>query len=83
MVRDGRGLAWLPQSQVGRELQSGELVRAGSSEWDLDVDIALFRPRARLPSSAEAFWEALTNTSATYEIQPAALPESLKAQAGI
>jgi DNA-binding transcriptional LysR family regulator len=72
MVRDGRGLAWLPRSQVCRELESGELVRAGSSEWDLDVDITLFRPRARLPSSAEAFWEILTATSATDVIRPAA-----------
>jgi DNA-binding transcriptional LysR family regulator len=72
MARDGRGLAWLPQSQVGRELESGELVRAGSSDWDLDVDITLFRPRARLPSSAEAFWDALTAHSATHAVQPAA-----------
>ncbi|MFP3711839.1 LysR substrate-binding domain-containing protein, partial [Paraburkholderia sp. SIMBA_009] len=69
---DGRGLAWLPKSQVGRELESGVLVRAGSSEWDLDVDITLFRPRARLPSSAEALWEVLTATSATYAVQSAA-----------
>ncbi|MFM0141001.1 LysR family transcriptional regulator [Paraburkholderia sp. RL18-085-BIA-A] len=72
MVRDGRGLAWLPQSQVGRELESGELVRAGSAEWDIDVDITLFRPRARLPSSAEAFWETLTTNSATNIVRPAA-----------
>ena len=72
MVRDGRGLAWLPRSQVGRELESGELVRAGSAEWDIDVDITLFRPRARLPSSAEAFWETLTTHSATNIVQPAA-----------
>jgi DNA-binding transcriptional LysR family regulator len=72
MVRDGRGLAWLPQSQVGRELESGELVRAGSPAWDLDVDITLFRPRARLPSRAEAFWEVLTASPVTDALQSAA-----------
>ncbi|WNC94608.1 LysR substrate-binding domain-containing protein [Paraburkholderia sp. FT54] len=72
MVRDGRGLAWLPQSQVGRELESGELVRAGSSDWDIEVDITLFRPRARLPGSAEAFWETLTATSSAQAVRPAA-----------
>jgi DNA-binding transcriptional LysR family regulator len=72
MVRDGRGLAWLPQSQVASELDSGELVRAGSSQWDIDVDITLLRPRARLPRIAEAFWENLTLGSATYAIQSAA-----------
>jgi LysR family transcriptional regulator, hypochlorite-specific transcription factor HypT len=65
MVCDGRGMAWLPQSQVCRELESGELVLAASPAWELDVEITLFRPRTRLPSTAESFWEVITANPAT------------------
>ena len=44
MVLDGKGLAWLPESHVAQELASGQLVRAGSVAWDLEVEITIFRP---------------------------------------
>ena len=62
MVMDGRGLAWLPESDVARELQAGVFVRAGPARWDLDVDITLFRPRDPLSAPAEAFWRSVTQT---------------------
>jgi len=56
MVLDGRGLAWLPESHVAPELAAGQLVRAGGVEWDLEVEITIFRPRDHLASAAESFW---------------------------
>ncbi|HEY0835153.1 MAG TPA: LysR family transcriptional regulator [Azospirillum sp.] len=56
MARDGRGVAWLPQSLIADDLEAGRLVRAGGADWDVAVDIRLFRPRARLSAAAEAFW---------------------------
>jgi len=56
MASDGRGLAWLPESQIAEELAGGQLMRAGGTEWDLEVEITIFRPRDRLPEAAEAFW---------------------------
>ena len=56
MASDGRGLAWLPESQIAEELASSQLVRAGGAEWDLEVEITIFRPRHRLHDAAEAFW---------------------------
>ncbi len=56
MVLDGKGLAWLPESHVAQELASGQLVRAGSTAWDLEVEITLFRPRDHLSAAAESFW---------------------------
>ncbi|HTH15146.1 MAG TPA: LysR substrate-binding domain-containing protein, partial [Magnetospirillum sp.] len=56
MVEDGRGLAWLPLSLVERDLEQGRLVRVVGDEWDVGVDIRLFRPRARLSPAAEALW---------------------------
>jgi DNA-binding transcriptional LysR family regulator len=56
MVLDGRGLAWLPESHVAPELAAGQLVRSGSAEWDLEVEITIFRPRDHLSPAAESFW---------------------------
>lgn len=56
MARDGRGLAWLPLSLVGDDLAAGRLVRVGREDWDIPVDVRLFRPRARQSPAAEAFW---------------------------
>lgn len=60
MARDGRGTAWLPLSLVADDLAAGSLVRLGDGQWDVAVDIRLFRPRARQSPSAEAFWSRAT-----------------------
>jgi DNA-binding transcriptional LysR family regulator len=56
MARDGRGVAWSPLSLVGEDLTAGRLVRAGTEEWDVRVQIRLIRPHARQSPSAERFW---------------------------
>lgn len=56
MAGDGRGLAWLPLSLVEADLATGQLVRMGGEDWDIPVEIRLFRPRARQSPAAEAFW---------------------------
>ena len=58
MALDGRGVAWLPASLIGDELESGRLVEAGGDEWTVEVEIRLFRSQAALPPAAEAFWRA-------------------------
>jgi LysR family transcriptional regulator, hypochlorite-specific transcription factor HypT len=64
MARNGRGLAWSPLSVIEDDLQEGTLVRAGGEEWDIPIDIRLFRPRSRQSRSAEMFW-ALAAAPAT------------------
>lgn len=59
MALEGRGVAWLPLSLVAGDLRDGTLVRAGAADWDLHVDILLYRPRARLAPAAERFWAQL------------------------
>ena len=56
MTRAGRGVSWLPLSLVSRDLESGELVRAGGLDWDVPIGIRLYRPRARQSPVAEQFW---------------------------
>ena len=64
MALDGRGIAWLPASLIADELAGGRLVRAGGAEWEIEVDIRLFRSLSRLPQAAEAFWRAASGECA-------------------
>ncbi|CAO3454631.1 Transcriptional regulator, LysR family [Azospirillum argentinense] len=56
LARDGRGVAWLPDSLIGEDLAQGRLVRAGGTGWEIPVEVRLYRPRARQSPAAEAFW---------------------------
>ena len=56
MTRAGRGVAWLPISLIADDLQRGILVRAGDEDWDIPIEIRLYRPRARQSPKAEEFW---------------------------
>jgi DNA-binding transcriptional LysR family regulator len=56
MVQAGRGMAWLPQSLIADQLASGELVKAGGAEWEIPIEIHVFRPKSRLTPAAETFW---------------------------
>ena len=56
MALDGRGLAWLPATLVQDDLAAGRLVPAASEEWDVALEIRLYREREPLGRTAEAFW---------------------------
>ncbi|MDB5622662.1 MAG: DNA-binding transcriptional regulator, LysR family [Devosia sp.] len=64
MARDGLGMTWAPMVLVEQDLKEGRLVRAGDCRFDIPIEIKLFRPKARLRSSAERFW-ALANRQFT------------------
>jgi LysR family transcriptional regulator, hypochlorite-specific transcription factor HypT len=50
MALEGRGIAFLPESAVVRELKQGSLMRADgdSGQWELDMEIRLYRARPSL-----------------------------------
>lgn len=60
MALAGRGLAWLPLTLIQADLATGRLVRAGSGDWDIPVEIRVYRPRHRLSPTAETFWQGLS-----------------------
>lgn len=66
MSREGRGLAWLPESNIASELESGVLVIAGGEEWFIPVEIRLFRSREALPPMAEEFWSLLEEVGSPF-----------------
>jgi DNA-binding transcriptional LysR family regulator len=56
MAREGKGLAWLPESLVAEDIAAGRLVPAGDETWSIPMEIRLYRPRARQSPAAESFW---------------------------
>jgi len=63
MSREGRGLAWLPESNIAEDLASGALVVAGGAEWIVPVEVRIFRSSDSLPPAAEEFWNLLNETA--------------------
>lgn len=61
MAREGRGVAWSPLTLVQEDLEAGRLMRAGSPDDDLTVEIRLFRPRARQIPAAEQLWNMVSH----------------------
>lgn len=59
MAIEGRGIAWLPQSLIGHELESRRLVLAGDERWHIPIEVRLFRPKAELTAAAEAVWRVV------------------------
>jgi DNA-binding transcriptional LysR family regulator len=56
MALDGRGVAWLPRTLVDEDLALGRLVPATSEEWNIPLEIRLYRDREILGKAADAFW---------------------------
>ena len=58
MALDGRGLAWLPATLIHDDLATGRLVPAAPEDWNVALQIRLYREREPLGRTAEAFWRA-------------------------
>lgn len=59
MALEGKGMAWLPATLADTEMQQQRLVRALDEQWDIPVQIRLYRARTPLSDFAEAFWAQL------------------------
>jgi LysR family transcriptional regulator, hypochlorite-specific transcription factor HypT len=64
MAKEGQGAAWLPASLAGLDVAARRLVRAGPVEFDVSVQIVIFRPRSRLSAHAEQFWRKVGELAA-------------------
>jgi LysR family transcriptional regulator, hypochlorite-specific transcription factor HypT len=59
MARGGQGVAWLPQTLAEEDLRSGQLVRAGAEDFDIPIDIVLFRSPDCRNRAADRLWDVL------------------------
>jgi len=61
MALQGRGVAWLPESEIVTELETGKLVSAGDESHCIPSEIRLFRSVEPLPLEAEEFWRRIAD----------------------
>lgn len=60
MVLAGLGMAWLPETLVKRELQSGALVALGGTLCGVSLELGLYRSaRSRYPDAMQRIWALL------------------------
>ncbi len=62
MARAGDGVAWLPRTLAEEDISAGLLVAAGNAEFQIPIEIRLFRPVARQSQAVEAIWSAFERT---------------------
>jgi DNA-binding transcriptional LysR family regulator len=58
MARAGDGVAWLPLTLAEEDIAARRLVEAGNPEFEIPIEIRLFRPVARQGDAAESVWAA-------------------------
>ncbi len=75
MARNGHGVAWLPQTLAAEDQLRGRLVRAGPAEFDVPIEIRLFRSLECRSRMADLLWEDLSSESGASPVS-VALPGS-------
>jgi DNA-binding transcriptional LysR family regulator len=68
MALSGLGVAWLPLTTTHQDILRGRLVRTGSAELDVDLDVRIYRPQRRLSRRAEDLWSHLVTTQSVVEL---------------
>jgi len=63
-VREGSGVAWLPESLVEADLASGTLVLTGDDAWKVALDIRLYRNKQQSNSLTRSIWLFLEGSGA-------------------
>jgi LysR family transcriptional regulator, hypochlorite-specific transcription factor HypT len=58
MARAGDGVAWLPRTLAEEDISAGLLVEAGAPEFQIPIEIRLFRPATRQSKAVEVIWSA-------------------------
>ena len=59
MIMARHGMAWLPHNSVRHNLVRGELVRAGSSDWNIPLRLMLYRSVEKTSPAVESLWQFL------------------------
>lgn len=65
MLVAGHGVGWLPESCVSSELESGQLVVAGSDQWVAELDVRLYRASRSRKPVVEGLWSWLCDHERT------------------
>ena len=60
MAVKGLGVAWIPAFSMEQELKSGQLVVCGSTEWQPQLEVRLYRNKS-IKLQLEPIWDSLKN----------------------
>jgi LysR family transcriptional regulator, hypochlorite-specific transcription factor HypT len=63
MAMQGKGVAWLPQTLIADDLQSGKLAVAAPEAWTLRVQIRLYRQKSEMTPAAEELWTLVSEST--------------------
>ena len=58
-ARDGAGVAWLPESLVTPDLESGVLIQTGAPHWQVPLEVRLYRKHQHSNHLTRAIWAFL------------------------
>ena len=58
-TRDGKGVAWLPRSLVAPDMNAGILVQTGAPDWEVPLEIRLFRHKPHSNRVTRSIWSFL------------------------
>ncbi len=61
MAVQGHGLAWLPHMSIRNDLRAGRLARAGGEQWDIPMEIRLYRSAGAGTPQVEAIWNRVVD----------------------
>ncbi|SAL70148.1 LysR family transcriptional regulator [Caballeronia arvi] len=64
LVLEGEGVAWLPKSSIVAELDANALVAAGPAEWQLALELRVYRDIANRSELLDTLWRHLRASSA-------------------
>jgi DNA-binding transcriptional LysR family regulator len=67
LVLEGEGVAWLPKSSIAAELDAGELIAAGHSEWQLELELRVYRDLTNRSELLDTLWRHLQASSGAAE----------------
>ena len=63
LTLEGQGIAWLPERSVLTPLASGDLVRAGSEQWDAPLTLSIFAAVDGLDPAGLKIWDFFSRLS--------------------
>ncbi|HET8791853.1 MAG TPA: LysR substrate-binding domain-containing protein [Modicisalibacter sp.] len=59
MALQGVGMAWIPDFCIREELRDGRLVRAGDTQWDIPLEVRLYRCSLVHKPGVEKLWRQM------------------------
>jgi len=65
MIKEGFGVGWLPQGMIQSGVDYGRLALAGGEQWQIPIQIRLYRLLDNPRSSLQSYWQQVADQRAT------------------